>query len=294
MYSKSLINVAVQESRDEITASTIYKRLASREKNPKFKKVFLEFVSVEYEHYKFWIKYTQKGEIKPDIFKVYFVLFLRYIMGAAFVIKYLEKSEAAATKKYESIRKIMPKSDMEKLNKIILEEEEHEHKFAEQVQGTYVKYISFVVLGLADALVEIAGIHAGSLGIYDSTELTGLAGIVAGAAASIAMASAAYAQAKQGFKGSASLAAAYTGISYFASAVLLATPYFLTGTMLLAIVSSIIVGMVILAVASWYNSIISGSKFRRDFLELAGIMLAATVALFFFGLAIRNIFHIGV
>jgi len=70
----------------------------------------------------------------------------------------------------------------------------------EQMQGQYLKYISFVILGLADAIVEISGIHAGSLGIYHSTEITGLAGIVAGAAASIAMASAAYAQAKQGFQ----------------------------------------------------------------------------------------------
>ena len=35
-------------------------------------------------------------------------------------------------------------------------------------------------IGLADALVEITRIHAGSLGIYDKTELAGLARIVGG------------------------------------------------------------------------------------------------------------------
>ena len=115
---------------------------------------------------------------------------------------------------------------------MIADEEGHEREFSEQFSEPHIKYISFIVLGLADALVEIAGIHAGSLGIYNSTELAGLAGIVAGAAASIAMASAAYAQAKAGFKGSAAISAVYTGISYFVTAVILATPYFLTKIML--------------------------------------------------------------
>ena len=69
------------------------------------------------------------------------------------------------------------------------------------------------MLGLADALVEVTAIYTGSLGVYHSTMLTGLAGIIAGAAASISMASAAYLQAKQGFKGSPFVAAGYTGSS---------------------------------------------------------------------------------
>ncbi len=74
-----------------------------------------------------------------------------------------------------------------------------------------------------------------------------LAGIIAGAVTSLAMASAAFAQAKQGFQGKASLAAAYTGISYFVNAVILATPYFLTRNMLAAITTSVSLGVVIIA-----------------------------------------------
>src|SRR5947199_10641464 len=102
--------------------------------------------------------------------------------------------------------------------------------------------MSFIVLGLADAVVEISGIHAGSLGIYAKTELAGLAGVVAGMAASIAMASAAYAQAKQGFEGSAKWSAIYTGVSYMVTAILLALPYFLTGSMLTPLAISLLVG----------------------------------------------------
>ncbi len=114
----------------------------------------------------------------------------------------LEKHETAVIKKYKSVKNSIPEADQRQFDEMVRDEEEHEDTFMEQMQGRYLKYISFVILGLADAIVEISGIHAGSLGIYHSTEITGLAGIVAGASASIAMASAAYAQAKQGFQGS--------------------------------------------------------------------------------------------
>jgi VIT1/CCC1 family predicted Fe2+/Mn2+ transporter len=141
-------------------------------------------------------------------------------------------------------------------------------------------------------VVEIAGIHAGSLGIYDSTRLAGLAGIVAGAAASLAMASAAYAQAKQGFTGSASLSAAYTGISYFGAAVILASPYFVTEVMVTALSTSLTFAVFLVAFIIFYSSVIAGKPFRRDFLEIVAIMFGATLALYILGTVIRFAFGI--
>ena len=46
---------------------------------------------------------------------------------------------------------------------MVKDEEEHEQSFANQTQGAWLKDISFIILGLADAIVEISGIHAGSL-----------------------------------------------------------------------------------------------------------------------------------
>jgi len=143
------------------------------------------------------------------------------------------------------------------------------------------------VLGLADALVEITGIHAGSLGIYNKTEIAGLAGIIAGAAASLAMASAAFAQAKQGFQGSARLSAVYTGVSYFITAVILASPYFLTGSMVYALAASLTLAVVILALTTYYSTVISIKPFARDFLVILGIMFGVTVILYLFGYIVR-------
>ena len=294
MSGKRLSKVAVGEARDEMTDYTTYKRLAASEKIQSNRDMFDKLSAMEHTHYKLWMKYAPQGtkEIGPKRGTVYLVLFLRLLFGASFAIKFLERRERSTVGKYEALKGYVPPEDLSAFQSMIEDEKGHETAFADVVAGSYVKYISFIVLGLADALVEIAGIHAGSLGIYKSTELTGLAGIVAGAAASLAMASAAYAQAKQGFEGKPGLAAGYTGGSYFVAAVALALPYFLTHTMLAAITASVVVGLTIIAFVTWYNSIIVGSRFLREFSELAGVMLGATFALYVFGSIVRVLFGI--
>ena len=295
MSNQELSEVAVGEARDEMTDYTTYKRLASSEKNQANKEMFEKLSAMERRHYDLWMKYRPQGtEIGPKKGTVYLVLLLRRIFGASFAIKFLEHREATTVGRSESLKGSVPAEDQTEFQSMIEDEKGHETAFADIVAGTYVKYISFIVLGLADALVEIAGIHAGSLGIYNSTELTGLAGIVAGAAASLAMASAAFAQAKQGFEGSPVLAAGYTGGSYFIAAVALATPYFLTKQMLTAITLSLVFGLAMIAFVTWYNSVISGGRFVKDFSELAGVMLGATFALFVFGNVIRVAFGISI
>ncbi len=283
----------MEECKDELTDYTVYDRLANRGK-PVFREAFRKMAIMEMKHYEFWKKYCADkiNEIKVSGLVVNYALFIRLILGSSFAIKYLEKKERDTIKKYDSISHLIPSGDLTAFNEMINDEKEHERNLAKEVEGSYLKYISFIVLGLADALVEIAGIHAGSLGIYNSTLITGLAGIIAGAAASIAMASAAFAQAKQGFEGSAGLSAFYTGFSYFINAVILATPYFLTSDKYVAITVSLTFGILIIAFISYYNSILSDDGFTRDFLQLAGIMLGATAALYILGYVVRIVLHI--
>jgi VIT1/CCC1 family predicted Fe2+/Mn2+ transporter len=292
--AKDLSEIANEEARDEITDHTVYKRLADSEKKPEFKAVYSKLAETEYRHYSFWKKFATRSDLSADGWKLFVVLFIRRLMGATFAARYLEKNEVSTIKKYQAMTDTIPAEDRAAFEAMISDEKEHEDTLMTQVQGSYIKYISFIVLGLADALVEIGGIHAGSLGLYNSTELTGLAGIVAGAAASIAMASAAFAQAKQGFQGSTTLAAAYTGISYFVAAIILATPYFLTKSMTVAISTSLIFAVLIILFISYYNSVISSSKFMRDFAELTGVMFGATAGLYFFGFVIRSLLGISI
>jgi VIT1/CCC1 family predicted Fe2+/Mn2+ transporter len=287
--SQSLVEVAFESAKDELNEYAIYKRLSTLRVayKPEFAKTLERLAEMEYGHYQFWKKFCPDREISISKVKLALMVAVRLFLGVTFAFKLLERTETSVIEQYKSVAHLVPSEDQATLKEIIADEQEHEKEFADQFNEPHIKYISFIVLGLADALVEIAGIHAGSLGIYNSTKLAGLAGIIAGAAASIAMASAAYAQAKTGFKGSPSLSAVYTGVSYFLTAVILATPYFLTEIMLNALLTSVIAGVVLIAITSFYGSVISGSNFRKDFAEVTSIMLGATVALYLLGTVIR-------
>jgi VIT1/CCC1 family predicted Fe2+/Mn2+ transporter len=283
--SVSLSEFAYLSAVDEYTDYIVYKKLSTLgfEKRHRFSGTLKKLSSMEYGHYRFWSKYCPDRTITVSNLKVYFILLIRMLLGVTFAVKFLERNEMNTIRKYKDVARRIPQRDRAEFNRMVEDEVEHENKFAEQFDEPHIKYISFIVLGLADALVEIAGIHAGSLGIYNKTELAGLAGIIAGAAASIAMASAAYAQAKTGFKGSATLSAIYTGISYFVTAVILATPYFLTDAMVNALSVSLALAVILIAFISFYGSVISGAAFRKDFIEITSIMLGATVALYLIG-----------
>jgi vacuolar iron transporter family protein len=291
----TLAQIARVRMNDEFNDYTLYDRLSRTVPESSSYTAALKVLSTtEHRHYEFWRKYVPDEEPKLATAKLYWTLFLRRVFGLTFATRYLDRHESKVIKEYQELAKRIPESDMKDFEEMVADEREHEKEFEKRVESRAVQYISFVILGLADALVEISGIHAGSLGLYNRTEIAGLAGVVAGGAASIAMASAAFAQAKQGFPGSPRIAAVYTGVSYFVCAIFLATPYFLTGSMVYALGSSLAVAVVLLAITTYYSIVIADKPFARDFLEILAILLLATVALFTFGYLVGSILHLTV
>jgi vacuolar iron transporter family protein len=290
--SPELVKLAAKSARDEHTDGAVYRMLSRHEKNQSFKKALEDLARGEQSHYEFWKIYTHDAHVKVRRLKVYFTFLLRLTLGLTFTMKFLERHEEALHERYRQMLKNIPPADKARFEAMMEEEEHQESYLMGEVHEGRVKYMSFIVLGLADAVVEISGIHAGSLGIFNLTELAGIAGILAGMAASIAMASAAYAQAKQGFEGSAKWSAIYTGVSYMFTAIFLALPYFLTSSMIVALGVSLVIGVALVAAMTYYDTVISARKFKRQFTEIAGIILAATLALYIAGTLIRHFFGI--
>jgi VIT1/CCC1 family predicted Fe2+/Mn2+ transporter len=284
-----LQDLAAESARDEYNDGTVYQALARRERNTGFKDSLQQLASGEQKHYEFWKQYAPNVRVHVNKIRLYVILLLRFSLGLTFTMKFMERHEEKLHKHYREIAKLIPSEDYSKFERMMEDEEHIEEALMGQIHEGRVKYMSFIVLGLADAVVEISGIHAGSLGIYQKTELAGLAGIIAGMAASIAMASAAYAQAKQGFEGSAKWSAIYTGVSYMFTAIFLALPYFLTRDMGAALATSLVVGVVLVAMMTYYDSVISTRHFPRQFGEIAGIILAASLALYIAGLIIHGL-----
>jgi VIT1/CCC1 family predicted Fe2+/Mn2+ transporter len=287
--SGTLQELAREGCEDELTDYTVYSKLSRLriENNQEFRQILTELANTEHRHYEFWIRYIPGAKIGVSRFRVYITILIRILFGTTFASRFLERNESAVIRRYRAAEEFIPDEDRPEFERMLQDEVTHEREFEQKTRGSVIQYISFVVLGLADAVVEIAGIHAGSLGIYNSTRLAGLAGVIAGAAASIAMSSAAYAQAKQGFQGSASKSATYTGASYFATALILATPYFLTEKMTYALGVSLTFAVALIAFISFYSSVISDKPFTRDFLEMTGIMFGATAALYVLGTIIH-------
>jgi len=278
-----LAKLAAESAADEYADGAVYKALSRRERNPEFKKALENIASGEQSHYEFWKTYAPDAKVSAKRLRLYVILLLRFTLGLTFTLKFMERHEGKLHERYRKIAESIPSGDKERFTAMMESEEGQEDLLIGKIHEDRVKYMSFIVLGLADAVVEISGIHAGSLGIYGKTELAGLAGIIAGMAASIAMGTAAYAQAKQGFQGSAKWSAIYTGVSYMITAILLAMPYFLTRIMAVALGISLVVGVVLVATMTFYDSVISARTFKRQFGEIAGIILAASLALFVIG-----------
>ena len=289
--------VAEDSCVDEYTDYKIYEELSrSRVVSSDMRKKLVEMAEEEKRHYEFWRRYASSCRIN-DLrvrLKIIFIKILVLLMGVTFAIKWLERHEKNVVKIYVEARSNINSSDLSEYDEMINDEREHEDFLVNSLNEGRVKYLSFTVLGLSDALIEIAGIHAGTLGVYSDTVKAGLAGLVAGAAASIAMASAAYAQSKQMTGMRPSAAAAYTGIAYLLTAVTLAIPYFIIHDILLALMVSIGLSIIILAYISLYSMVLLERSFIRELSETTLIIFGATAAMYFLGEAIRRFIGISI
>ena len=170
-------------------------------------------------------------------------------------------TRSGAVAEYTKLLPDIPASHIERFRAIIKDEALHEKSLIGQLKEKRIAYIGFIVLGLADAIVEITGVHAGFLGVTGKTLIAGISGVIVGFAAAISMASASYLQAKQDTEKSAFTSAIATGVSYLCSVVCLALPYFLIRTMLVAFAISTSVGILLIAGFTFYGAIVFDRKF---------------------------------
>ena len=276
----------------EYADHVLYKELASEEKDPRNKEALLKLAEQEHGHYLFWKQFMPDYQPAVSPFFLFRFRLMRRLCGLTFTIKFFERHEQVVVEEYERVAAQLSGDEKRQLESIIDDEKEHENFFIGQIQETIIKYIGFIALGLADAIVEITGVHAGFLGVTNSTLFAGISGLVVGFSAAISMGSAAYLQAKQDPHRSAWVSAAATGISYIISVVLLAIPYFLTRNMGLAFVCSIMVGMILIALLTFYSAVVFDRRFLREFLETVVLMLATAGATFLLGTFLGKAFSI--
>jgi len=276
---------------DEYTDHLIYAHLAKREKREDFKRLLQRMAGQELKHYQFW-RSISGSDCASQIprWKLALVTLSRILFGLTFTVKFLERHEEQVIEAYKQFVPKLPPDAAAKLSEILKDEELHEKSLLAELDESIVRYIGFIALGLADAVVEITGVHAGFLGATTTTLAAGVAGLIVGLSAAISMAAAAYIQAKhEGVKNPLPSALA-TGIAYIAAVVLLAAPYFVTHSNILAFVVSVVLAFGLVVAFTFYSSVINESDFKREAVESTVVLFATALVSYLFGAMLGKVF----
>jgi VIT1/CCC1 family predicted Fe2+/Mn2+ transporter len=289
----SLDTFYIDSARNELTEHLVYGILARRERDPENRALLEKLSLQEKGHYEFWKSLVPGSDPKPYRFSLIGIPLLRTVFGVTFTTKLLETHEKGSIETYEAMVASLPPAYHDRLREVINDERMHEKSLLSEIKEMRIAYIGFIALGLADAIVEITGVHAGFLGVTGSTLITGISGVVVGFAAAISMGSAAYIQAKQDTEKSAIASGLTTWASYFFSVIFLALPYFLIKTMIVAFITSTVVGVLLLAAFTFFSAIVSDRKFWREIGESVVLMLATALATYLLGVVVGRLFHTG-
>ncbi|HAV22784.1 MAG: rubrerythrin family protein [Ignavibacteria bacterium GWA2_55_11] len=288
--SPSLTEQAGRFMDDEHFDHLVYRRMADVEHDPRRKELLLQLSAAEERHAVFWRDIAGREPKPVSAFRIRSLITLRRLAGLMFTLKFLERHEHDVVEEYRLWLPALGEQRRAKLQEILKDEEEHEHAFMVQVDEAIVRYIGFVALGLSDAIIEISGVHAGFLGVMGSTVVAGVAGLVVGFAACISMGVAAYMKAKSETRQAPLTSAFITSGAYLLAVVLLAAPYFVTHSMLLAFSVSVFFAIVLSVMFTFYVAIVNDTNFHREVVENTLLLLGTAAATYFFGEALGSIF----
>jgi VIT1/CCC1 family predicted Fe2+/Mn2+ transporter len=283
---------------EEYEAYTIYRELAKIESNVKVKNLLKTLSKKELEHYRFWSKFSSKKSFSVNPLKILLVKIVRIIFGLVFIIKFLESGEGGAIEEYTNFMKKETggwnKTNKRRLEWIIDDENHHEKAFSSCIKEERIKFISSIILGLNDALIELTGIFFGLSFTLHNNILVAISGLVAGIAAALSMAASSYMQAIHEIRKDAKKAALYTGISYITVVFLLAAPFFFMNNSYNALILMFAVEIVIIATISYYTSIILGREFKIQFGRILLFSIGVAIIAFIIGSSLRLIMGIDV
>ncbi|MEM4281593.1 MAG: VIT1/CCC1 family protein [Candidatus Caldarchaeum sp.] len=279
---------------NEFKDFSVYQMLARVERNTSRRKTLERLAEVEKRHYKFWLIYVPG--YKPNVSKtyLYFMVLARLLMGVTFVVKALENHEKHTIEKYMKLASSIEAGNSERqaIEKVINEEAEVERNLLNEIDEAVVRYLGFMMLGVADAIIELTGVQAGFLGVTSSTLAAGIAGLIVGIAASISMAAASYLQARQGVSERPAVSGLVTGSIYMLTVGALSLPYYLIKDMTTAFGASIISAILLTAYFTYFSSVIQEKRFSREFAVSIAVLFVVTLAAYLLGTGLSQMFGV--
>ncbi|MFO7881238.1 MAG: VIT1/CCC1 transporter family protein [Kosmotogaceae bacterium] len=275
--------------RNEITEYHIYMKL-SNNLSGENREILKKIAEDEKKHYDKWKEHSGKS-VRPNKLKIFWYILIAKIFGMTFALKALEENEENAQENYYKYV-----SDLPDAQEILEDESEHEKQLLNMLDEERINYISSMVLGLNDALVELTGALAGLTLALQNTVIVALSGFITGVAAALSMGASEYLSKKS--EGNSekhpAKSALYTGITYLVTVLILILPYLVISNILIALGFTLLAAVLIILVFTYFVSVVKERPFKKTFFEMFSISMGVAAVSFVIGLIIREVFNVDV
>ncbi len=279
----------VKYQKDEIVGHKIYLKLSSlKSVSEKNRKILKKIAGDELTHYDILKKYTQT-DVKANPLVVLFFVVLAKIFGVVFCVKVMEAAETDAQESYKSISNVIPEA-----KKILEDETRHEKLLIDMLHEERIEYISSMVLGISDAIVELTGALAGVSLALQNAKLIGIVGVVTGISASLSMGSSEYLSQKAEKSGHPLKAAFYTTIAYFVTVLALVIPFFLFTNFYYSLALMFLDATVVILIFSFFVSVVKEASFKKSFVEMFTISFSVSIISFVIGYLARKLLNVNI
>ncbi len=287
---KQLSEVEINELKkaqlDELLSTEVYKRLSNLVKDPHNAKILKQIAKDEQKHTEIFQKYTGVV-LKVNRLKVLFYVFVARFLGLTFGVKLQERGEEEAQETYRKIINVIPE-----MEEIIEEEEKHEDELINLINEERLSYMSSVVLGLNDALVELTGALAGFTLSIQNSRIIAILGLITGISASLSMAASEYlstrAESDPKEQQRAGKSALYTGFAYILTVIALVAPYFLINNYIISLIMTVTIALIIIFMFNYYISVANDYNFKKRFFEMASISIGVATLSFIIGYLVKT------
>ena len=176
------------------------------------------------------------------------------------------------------------------LAQLAQEEDTHEAKLIALINEERLAYMSSVILGLSDALVEFTGALAGFTLALSNPRLIALTGAITGIAAALSMGSSEYLSSKaEKDSGKHPVKAAiYTSGAYVLTVSLLVAPFAVLSNVFAALGMMLFFALLLIAGFMFYYSVARGESFKHRFIEMTCLSFGVAAVSFLIGFALKT------
>ncbi|NIZ19345.1 VIT1/CCC1 transporter family protein [Entomospira culicis] len=278
-YQQAIIALIFNLQKRELFAATVYGILAKRQKDVSNRSILEQVASVELKHQATLEQLTQRSATISRL-KVMIFLLASRILGYTFVLKMMEKKITFPMDNF--IKSLLIDYDAH-FEEWFLEEEKHEQMLLKTLDEARLRYISSMVLGLNDALIEITATLAGFSLSMSNNRMIWIAGMILGVSATLSMAASEYLSNRSENNPKALQAALLCGLTYVFVTMMLLLPYFIfpVDAKMLAVSWMLVIAFFIILIFNFYLSITKDLSFKKRFSEM--LIISTVITMISFG-----------